>query len=124
MSSHAGLLMPDPSATWFQQFSPEQLAAMAQAGETGVIEALWRRFQPLVRRLLYKYESLGIAEDLVGNAYIALHQLTLAYDTARGVPFTAYLERMLFFALRVIARRQWRLDRREVTDSQQVESHM
>jgi len=60
---------------------------------------------------------------LLGHAYIALYELTNTYDPSRGVPFAAYLQQSLSFALHTVVRRAWHLHDREVIDSRSTEDH-
>jgi DNA-directed RNA polymerase specialized sigma24 family protein len=48
----------------------DRLVSAAQANEVGAMEALFQRFQPLVRRLLGRYRHLPVAEDLPGETYL------------------------------------------------------
>jgi RNA polymerase sigma factor (sigma-70 family) len=91
-----------------EQPSLEHLAVAAQGGDDSALEALWQRFQPLVRRLLRSYSRLSIAEDLPGEAYVLFHRLVHLYDATRGVAFTHYCEQTLSQGLHSVVRREWR----------------
>lgn len=75
-------------------------------------------FAPYCRRLIRRYGSTPeLRQDLLGEIYCILHDLREAYDTTRGVPLSAYLFTQLRSSIFTCARREWRVQHREVSTS-------
>lgn len=73
---------------------------------------------PYCRRLIRRYGSTPeLRQDLAGEIYCILHDLLEAYDISRGVPLSAYLFTQLRTNLFTRARREWRVQSREVCTS-------
>jgi RNA polymerase sigma factor (sigma-70 family) len=73
---------------------------------------------PYCRRLIRRYGSTPeLRQDLAGEIYCILHDLLEAYDISRGVPLSAYLFTQLRTTLFTRARREWRVQSREVCTS-------
>lgn len=73
---------------------------------------------PYCRRLIRRYGSTPeLRQDLAGEIYCILHDLLQAYDNTRGVPLSAYLFTQLRTNLFTRARREWRVQNREITTS-------
>src|SRR5262249_39254275 len=90
-------------------------ASTARSGERRPIltdeerDALYRDFQPLVRRLIARYGGeVEIRQDLTGEIYCRFCQLVSAYEPERGVPIKAYLVRTLTASVYSYARSRWR----------------
>lgn len=78
--------------------------------------ALYREFEPLVRRLIRQYgDCHELRQDLAGEIYCRFDSLLDAYDPGRGVPLKPYLVRQLTASVYTFARHQWRRQRREVS---------
>jgi RNA polymerase sigma factor (sigma-70 family) len=75
---------------------------------------LFARFQPLVRRVIRRYQHLPAAEDLPGEVYLVFARLVNQYDVHRGIPFPRYLACMLPAALHTVMRRDARVHSREI----------
>lgn len=79
-------------------------------------DALFAEFQPLVRRLIRQYgDDADLRDDLVGEMYFRFCGLLDAYDPSRNVPLRAYLVRQLCAAAYTVARKQRRLQLRQVS---------
>jgi RNA polymerase sigma factor (sigma-70 family) len=82
-------------------------------------EALYKEFQPLVRRLIRQYgDCPEVRQDLAGEIYYRFSALLDAYDPGRGVPLKPYLVRQLSASVYTYARHGWIRQRREVSYEQ------
>jgi len=78
--------------------------------------ALFREFQPLVRRLIRQYaEGPEGQQDLQGEIFCRFCTLLDAFDPERGIPLRAYLVRSLTASVYTFSRSQWRRRQREVS---------
>jgi RNA polymerase sigma factor (sigma-70 family) len=78
-------------------------------------DQLFIQFRPLVQKLLLKYaDTTERRQDLEGEIFCLFCELLRVYDVNRGVPLRAYLVHQLQTATYSIARKQWRLARREL----------
>jgi len=93
----------------------DELAASEPLPSPSVLLVL---FAPYCRRLIRRYGSTPEQrQDLLGEIYCILHELREAYDTTRGVPPSAYLFTQLRSSIFTRARREWRVQQREVSTS-------
>jgi len=80
------------------------------------LEALYDEFQPLVRRLIRQFgENQEMRQDLEGEIYTRFSALVATYDAGRGIPFRAYMVRMLTASVYTYSRSLWRRQHREVS---------
>ena len=87
--------------------------------------ALYRDFQPLVRRLIRQYgDTYEQRQDLEGEIYCRFCALLDAFDPGRGVPLRAYLVRKLITSVYTYARSQWRRQKHEISLEASTESGM
>ena len=79
-------------------------------------DALYKEFQPLVRRLIRQYgDCPEVRQDLAGEIYFRFCYLLEAFDPARGVPLRPYLVRQLSASIYTYARHGWIRQRREIS---------
>lgn len=87
-------------------------------------EALYRDFQPLVRKLIRQYgDTPELRQDLTGEIYCRFCRLLDAYDPERGIPLRPYMVRQLSASVYTYARHGWRANRREISLDLSDEAH-
>lgn len=75
-------------------------------------------FGPYCHRLIRRYGSTPeLRQDLLGEIYCIIHDLREGYDITRGVPLSAYLFTQLRSSIFTCARREWRVQNREISTS-------
>ncbi len=72
----------------------EEMTLRVQAGEPGALEALWAQTKGLALHALRRYKPTAAVgrEDLEQAAFLGVHAAAMRYDSARGVPFGAWMQ--------------------------------
>ena len=71
--------------------STEMLIAKAQEGETTAWNEICRRFKPLVKKTAGQSHLSALRDDATGEAWLALAEAVLKYQSGLGVPAAGYL---------------------------------
>jgi len=87
-------------------------------------DSLYAEFAPLVRRLVRQYgKTAEQRQDLEGEIYWQFCGHLNAYDPTRGVPLRPYIVRLLSASMFTYARKQWKLEEREMALNQTEGDH-
>lgn len=82
-----------------KQLNWAELVKLAQAGDEEVFAQLCQRFEPVVHRYAHRAHLRSLGEDALSVGRLAVVEAIRTYDEKAGVPFGAYLERHIQFAL-------------------------
>ena len=89
-----------------------------------VRDCLYREFTPLVKLLVRQYGKTDEQrQDLEGEIYWQYCGHLKAYDPSRGVPLRPYIVRLLSASVYTYARKQWKLEEREMALNQTDGDH-
>lgn len=89
----------------FSGYSDEQLVALVKQGQSGAFSALYARYLPKIRSMVYPFQGLGYDfEDLVQEATIGFFTAIEAFNAAANAAFSTFcyvcMRRLLITLLR------------------------
>lgn len=93
------------SATAFSNFSDEQLVGLVKQGQSGAFNALYARYLPKIRSMVYPFQGLGYDfDDLIQEATIGFFTAIDTFHSTAGATFSTFcylcMRRLLITLLR------------------------
>lgn len=82
-----------------EQLNWMELVKLVQTGDEQAFARLCQGFEPVIKRYAYRAHLRSLGEDALAVGRLAVVEAIRNYDVMAGVPFGAYLEQHIQFAL-------------------------
>lgn len=78
-----------------KKLTNEELIILAKNGDVLAKEQLFKQNQPLIRKLVMRYQNVADAEDLMSIGNLGLLKAYNSYTPTKGIKFTSYFTRVV-----------------------------